>query len=434
MDKDLATKTISGLKWTTLSTIVIVVIGIIKISILTRYLELSDFGLMALVSFVMGFMDLFMDVGLTSAILHKQEITKGEYDSLYWLNVMFSLALCAVVFVFSPILGSYYQEPELPALIKVMSVSIIISALGKQFRTIEQKELNFKYIASIDASAAIFGLVVGVWTVFLELGVYTLVYSALSQYAFSNGVYFLNGLKSRGLNFRFKFPEVKPFLKIGIYHAGGQIVNYFNRDIDVLLIGKFFGSEILGGYSMAKQLTMRPMQIISPLISKVASPVLSILGNDSARLKKTYLSFLRSVSTINFLAYLLLGIFAYPIVWVLYGKEFLHIVCLVQILSAFMYLRSVGSSVGSLLIATGKTRLGFYWNLFILLVSPITIWIGAQFSIEFVALALLITTIIVLIPFWKLLIYRLCGATSREYFLSYVPSFKRVINLLRRYY
>ena len=84
---------VSGIKWTSLGTIIIAVVAILKLSILARFLDKADFGLMALVTFVMGFMNLFNDMGLTSAILHKQNITDKQYASLYWLNIGFSIIL-----------------------------------------------------------------------------------------------------------------------------------------------------------------------------------------------------------------------------------------------------------------------------------------------------------------------------------------------------
>ena len=60
---------LTGFKWTTIGTIVIVFVALLKLSILARYLDKSDFGLMALVTFVMGFMNLFNDMGLTSCIM-----------------------------------------------------------------------------------------------------------------------------------------------------------------------------------------------------------------------------------------------------------------------------------------------------------------------------------------------------------------------------
>lgn len=430
----LRSKTISGVKWTSVSTISLAVVGLLKISVLARYLNATDFGLMALVSFVLGFMNLFMDLGLTSAILHKQDISDDEYASLYWINIVFSLILFGLIGLASPYIASFYGEPELSVLIPLMAISIMLSALGQQFKTVEQKHLNFKYITATDIVGAILGLGVGIVSAIQGYGVYALVYAALTQYSISNVIYFLKGIWDRGMLFHFKYDETKPFLKIGIYQVGGQVINYFNKNLDILLIGKFFGSEILGGYSLAKQLVQRPMQILNPIITNVASPVLAIIQSDKNELKKKFLSFLNIVATANFTAYGLLALLAYPIVLILYGTDFTHIVILVQILSAYMFIRSVGSPVGSLVVATGRTDLEFYWNVFVLFVLPIAILIGAQFSVEFVALSLFIAMVILLVPAWKLLINKLCGASLSEYLNSYVPRWKKLFSYVQEAY
>jgi O-antigen/teichoic acid export membrane protein len=430
----LKSKTIIGVKWTTFSTIVLALVGIIKISVLARFLDAADFGLMALVTFLLGFMDLFMDMGLTSAILHRQEISKNEYASLYWINIIFSFILFALISLSSPLIGAFYNESQLLVLIPIMAISIMLSALGRQFKTIEQKQLNFKYIAITNIVGAAIGLIVSIVAAMKGFGVYALVYGALVQYAISNGIYFVNGLRVSGLIFRFKYLEIKPFLKIGIFQVGGQVANYFNRDLDILLIGKLFGSEILGAYSLAKQLVQRPMQISNPIISNVASPVLAILQKDKEQLKDKFLVIVNMVATINFVAYALLAIMAYPVVFILYGKEYLEIVVLVQILSIYMFLRSVGNPVGSLLTATGRTDLDFNWNLFALFISPIAIYIGAHHSIEMVALSLLTASIILLYPFWRLLIFKLCGASFSEYIICFVPKWRKISLFLKSNY
>lgn len=427
----LQSKTVSGVKWNTLSTIFLALFGIVKISILARFLDSSDFGLMAIVMFVLGFMDLFMDMGLTSAILHKQKISDNEYDSLYWINIIFSLILFILIAIASPLIASFYQEPELSSLIQLMAISIILSALGRQYKTIEQKHLNFKYIAIVDIIGAVAGLLVGIVTAVQGFGVYVLVYSALVQYSISNGIFFIYGIRKRRLSFRFRYKETKPFLKIGIYQVGGQVVNYFNRDLDILFIGKLFGTEILGGYSLAKQLVQRPMQIFNPIISKVATPILAIFQNDKEQLKNKFLSFLNNLVTVNFIAYFLLILFAYPVVMLFFGNDFLNIIVLVQILSVHMFFRSVGSFLGTLITATGRTDVEFYWNLFVLLVSPIVIFIGAQFSVEKVALSLVISMIILFYPSWKLLVYKNCGASFREYLNSYKPRWGELASLFK---
>ena len=427
----LKSKTISGVKWSTVSTITLAIVGLLKISVLARFLDAGDFGLMALVTFVLGFMNLFMDMGLTSAILHKQKISNDEYASLYWINIIFSFILFALITSLSPLISNFYEEPDLIELIPLMAISIMLSALGRQFKTIEQKHLNFKYIAITDIIGAVLGLGVGVVTAVQGYGVYALVYAALTQYAISNTIYFINGVKDRGMIFHFKYQETKPFLRIGIYQVGGQVVNYFNRDLDILLIGKFFGAEVLGGYDLAKQLVKRPMQILNPIITKVASPVLSLSQKNKIELKNKFLKLINITATANFTAYAILAAAAYPVIYLVYGSEYTDITAIVQLLCVYMFLRSVLSPVGSLVIATGKTKNEFYWNIFVLLISPLAIIVGAQFSAKIVALSLVIVTLILLIPAWRLLIYNLCGASMKRYFLSFIPRYYRLYLLLK---
>src|SRR5690606_2252792 len=129
----------TGVKWTTISTVVLAVVAILKISILTRFLDKSDFGLMALITFVMGFMELFNDMGITSAILHKQEITKKQYASLYWINWFASIIMYLILALITPFIVSFYNEPLLYKLIPLIGLNLLFSGIGRQYKTIEQK-------------------------------------------------------------------------------------------------------------------------------------------------------------------------------------------------------------------------------------------------------------------------------------------------------
>lgn len=417
---------ISGVKWTTASTITIAISALVKISVLTRFLDVTDFGLMALVTFVLGFMDLFMDMGLTSAILHRQNIKKEEYASLYWLNVGFSFFLFGLIVLLSPLIANFYDEPELRNLIPLAGLAIIFSAIGRQYKTILQKYLQFKKIALIDIIAVIIALAVAIILAVKGFGVYALVYSALTQHTIGNLVYFVLGNKNQPLFFHFNYKETKPFLKIGSYQVGGQVVNYFNRDLDVLIIGKFFGAELLGGYSLAKQLVYRPAQVLNPIFTRVASPILAKFQSNVLVLKKNYFRLLNLVVSVNIPIYLAIVAFAPWVVFILYGPDYSNIVILVRILSFYMLFRAIGNPIGSLVIATGRTDLEFYWNLITLIIMPITVIIGAQFSLQGVAVCLTIAMIIMLFPSWYFLVRRLLGATFIEYLFALVPKYRNI--------
>lgn len=411
---------VSGVKWTTLGTIILAIVGIVKLSVLARFLDKADFGLMALVTFVMGFMNLFNDMGLTSAILHKQAISQKEYASLYWLNIGFSLILYILLLVITPVVSVFYEEPQLNILIPLLGLNLLISAIGRIFKTIESKHLIFKEITIFEIIAAIVSLCFAIYLAMNDYGVYTLVYSALLQYSLQNMMYLIYGLKKYGLLIHFNYIETKPFLKIGIYQVGGQVVNYFNRDLDILIIGKFFSQEILGGYSLAKQLVSRPAQILNPIITKIASPGLSLLQNNIELLRFNYLRLIGVISKVNILVYVLLIIFTPFAVSIFYGNQFDEIYSVVRVLSIYMIFRAIGNPIGSLIIATGKTKLEFHWNIAVLLIIPIFVFVAAQFNITMVAWSLSLASLLLFYPSWKLLVYKIIGGTFKEYVLAII--------------
>jgi PST family polysaccharide transporter/teichuronic acid exporter len=415
---------LTGFKWTTIGTIVIVFVALLKLSILARYLDKSDFGLMALVTFVMGFMNLFNDMGLTSAILHKQNISEKEYASLYWINLGFSIVLYVLLLAITHFISEFYNEQQLNILIPLLGLNLIISALGRMFKTIESKHLKFKQVTIFEVVAAVISLIFAIYLAINEYGVFTLIYSALLQYSLQNTMYFIYGLKKYGLLFHFNFKETKPFLKIGVYQIGGQVINYFNRDLDILIIGKFFSQDILGGYSLAKQLVFRPAQIINPILVKVASPGLAKIQDNLIELKTNYLKLISIVSKVNFFVYVTTIVFATRIVALFYGEGFDEIIALVQILSIYMVFRAIGNPIGSLITATGKTNLEFYWNLFTFTVTPIFVLVASQKSIVAVAWSLCVAMILLFYPSWRFLVYRILGISFKEYLLAIIKIYK----------
>jgi O-antigen/teichoic acid export membrane protein len=98
-----------------------------------------------------------------------------------------------------------------------------------------------------------------------------------------------------------------------------------------------------------------------------------------------------------------------------YGPGFQEIEILVRILSLYMILRSIGSPVGSLVIATGKTHLDLVWNSITFLVMPVVIYTGCQFGITGAAWGITAASILLFVPSWKILVHKMTGASLKEY-------------------
>lgn len=416
-------KAIAAVKWTTLANMVTAISAILKMSILARFLDKDDFGLMAIITFVLGLMTLFMNMGLSSAILHKQDITREQYSSLYWINFTFSIVLFLVLVLVTPLISTFYEEPELNELIPIMGTALIFSAIGRQFKTIEEKELNFKYVGINEIVTSVVTLIFAVILAVAGYGVYALVLGALAKFVLSNIWYFLAGIRKNSIRFYFNYAEIEHFVSIGLYQVGGQVTNYATRNLDILLLGKLFGTETLGAYNLAKQLVFRPAMIINPILTRVAAPMLAKFQSEIEKLRSNYLYLIKLVASINFPIYLIILIFAPWVVILFYGRGYEDIVILVRILSVYMMVRAVGNPIGSLLIATGRTDLDFGWSIFSLIVMSISIYIGSQFSIVMVTIFMTVTMILLFVPQWWYLSRRVIDVDLWTYTKATIPDF-----------
>jgi O-antigen/teichoic acid export membrane protein len=408
-------KALTGVKWTTASTIVTTLAQLLQISILAHLLNPSDFGLMAIVMVVIGFSHAFLDMGISNAIIHKQEITHEQLSTLYWVNVLAGCLLFLLISILAPFIANFYHETELTRLIILVAITFLIQPFGQQFMILLEKELSFDKIAKVQMSTKILSLLVSVGFAYFGYGVYSIVYGLLAAIILQT-ILFLNiGIREHKPSIVFKWNQITDFINFGMYQMGERTINYFNYQIDTILIGKFLGSEALGIYSIAKELIMRPAQILNPIVTRVTFPTMAKIQNDTLQLKNIYLKTINYLSSISFPIYALMIVLSPEIILILFGEKWIEAIPILQILSIYGALRSTANPIGSLLLAKGKARLGFYWNLGMFLFIPIVIYVSSHWGLMGIAWGWVSISIIFIIPSWYFLVKPLCKAKFVEY-------------------
>jgi O-antigen/teichoic acid export membrane protein len=410
---------ISGVKWTSVEKTGRAIFQLLQIAILTRFLPVEAFGLVALAFVVIGFTNIFVDMGLTSAILYKQNATQKEYSSIYWLNLFVSVILYSLLLFLTQIIGSFYEEPDLKSIIPILGANILLMALGRQHRTILQKEFKFKHIAFIELLSFFIALLVAVLLAVKNYGVYSLVYSTLTASVISNVLFLILNLSSNPIRLHFKFNDTIPFLRVGGYQMGSKVFDFISQEADIFIIGKMLGAEGLGVYSLAKQIVLKVYGLINPIVVNVLSPLLSAIQKEPKRLKETFLKVIKYLAYINFPIYLLIIVGSKEILYYLYGSDYTTGTYVLSFLAVFYCLSSISNPVGSLQIATGRTDIGFYWTILRIIITPVFIYSGALHSIDGVALAIAILSIILLIPMWYLQLKPMANIRFVEYFQQF---------------
>ncbi|WP_415407157.1 MOP flippase family protein [Sulfurovum sp. CS9] len=414
--KDLKKQAIGGMKWTSLSTGVRTILQLIQLIVLARFLSAEDFGLVAIVMVVIGFSQLFMDMGISNAIIHKQSITDVQLSSLYWLNIFSGMVLTLIVFMIAPAVATFYNEEAIIPLLQLLSFSFLINSIGNQYRVLLRKELKFNVLAKVEVFAGVWAFVSAVTLAIQGFGAYSLVYATLVNVIISNTILLSIGLKSHRPKFIYHHQEIKSFLTFGLYQMGQNSIIYFNNQFDVILIGKLLGTEALGIYSLTKQLVMRPAQVISPIITNVTFPIMAKIQDDLPRLKSVYLKIINMLSSINFPIYTLMAMLASSLVPLILGEKWINAIEIFQILSIFALVRSTANPAGSLMLARGRADLGFWWSVAGFIFIPMVIYTGSYWGLIGVSFSLLFYQVVLLLPNWYFIVQKMCNASFIEYF------------------
>jgi O-antigen/teichoic acid export membrane protein len=405
----------SGVKWTTIGTVGRALFQILQISVLTRFLPKEAFGLVAMALFVLNFTNIFVDMGFTSAILHRQNATSKEYNSVFWFNLFLSFILFALVVFMAPFVSSFYNQPELKSILVILGFNLILLSIGRVHRTILQKEFRFKQISIVDIISSIIGLIIASTLAIHDYGVYSLIYSTLSISLISSIALVVLNSKKHSIQFYFDVKELLPFLKVGSYSMGSRLVSFFSTDIDILIIGKTMGPASLGLYSLSKQLILKLYSIINPIITNVLSPLLSSIQDDPKRLKRYYLKVVALISTVNIPIYLIVVVLSSEILAIVYGLEYTEAKNILSSLALVYCINSISNPVGSLQIATGRTDIGLKWAIFSLIVTPVVIYFASKFDINTVAFSRAILSLVMMIPLWFIQLRPMANIGLKEY-------------------
>lgn len=405
---------LNGVKWTALSSGAAVLIQLVQIAVLTRLIPPESFGLMAIAMVAIGFAQAFSDMGMSSAIIHRQDITRAQLSSLYWLNIIVGIVVFLMVFALAPVVAAIYAQPELVSVLRLVSFTFIIQPFGLQFYVLMQKELKFNVLSKIEIAVKLIGLGAVIGFALHGFDVYALVFATLlTSFLSACSFFYFSDYKPQ---FYFNIKDVSSFLGFGMYTIGERCVNFFGSEMDTLLIGRLMGMEVLGIYSLAKQFIMRPAQVINPIINRVVLPIMSKVQDDTQKLRSIFLQTINHLSSVNFPIYMVLACFAHVIVPILFGAKWLLAIPIIQYLSIYAALRSIGNPVGSLLLAKGRYKLGFWWNIVLVIIIPPAILVGSWWGIEGVAVALMLFSGFMLFPNWLFLVRPLCEAKVGEYY------------------
>jgi O-antigen/teichoic acid export membrane protein len=416
----LARAAASGTKWMAFSQAGRAIAQLLGMVILARLLSPSDFGVVAMAWLVIGFAAIFQDLGTKAVVIQRRELSSALLDSIFWLNAGFGLAIAILIALIAPVVAVALREPRLTAVLWLLALAFPIGGLGLVQQGLLERASSFRSVALIECCAAFAGLATGVLAAVAGWGVYSLVTQAVVAWiVVTAGLWAASAWRPA---WRCSLALIREIAGFSGNLVGFGVVNYFGRNIDTVLIGRFLGATDLGYYHLAYRLMIWPLQNISWVAARAFFPALSRLQDDKQRLRQAYVRAAAAVFLIT--APLSLGLFILrePFVLAVMGERWLIVADVLFWLAPVSMVQSVGTTAHWLYLSTGRTDVLLKFAVLNVVAVTCAIVVGLQWGVEGVAAAYCATALVL---FWPYLAvpFRLVGLSVPAFLHRLAPTF-----------
>lgn len=394
-EKEHISKTFSGLRWSGFSQFSIQIVNLFLNIVLARILSPYEFGIIAMITVFISFMNLFKDFGFGAVLISQKKVNDLDYSTVFWANLIMGVVLTCLLYSTRNLISAFYNEPVLEKLITVISFLFIVQAFNYVQIIILRKHLEFKKLAIVNVSSVIISGIIGILFAIKGFGVWSLIYKDLSLSVIN--LIMIWRLSSWRPTYKFSISRFKFYVKSGFALIGTKMVNFFSKNIDNALIGKFIGATSLGIYNRAFSFMSYPVHRITGVLSSVLFPSLSIIQNDIKKVKDIYFRATRMTSFIIFLIMGLLFINVTEFVLIVLGEQWNELIPVLKILIFPAALQSICLLTEDIFRSQNKYQFEFKLNLINSVITILAIIFGLKWGLLGVSKAILFSTILTFI-------------------------------------
>jgi O-antigen/teichoic acid export membrane protein len=364
--------------------------------ILARLLTPQDYGMISMVSAITGFAGIFSDLGLSTATIQRSDVNQRQVSNLFWINTGLGAAITIVVAAISPVIVWFYNTPQLLWVTAALSLNFLITGLAIQHIALLTRQMQFFTIAKVQIASTLLGITVAIFTATHGFRYWALVLNTLTASASSVVCFWLVSRWRPGL------PQsksgVRSMLRFGSDIARFNIINYFSRNLDNILIGRSYGTATLGLYSKAYQLLMLPITNLRVPLDKVAMPSLSRLQHEPAQYRSYYMKFISVLAFVSMPLVVFMFVCSDNIIRLVLGQQWLGASGIFKILAITALIQPVVTTQGVVTLSTGQSRRYFWCGTGYACVVVLSFIIGLPWGAKGVATAYAIANYLLVYP------------------------------------
>lgn len=370
---------VSALKWMAAARLLSQLASWVITIVVIRLLAPEDYGLMAMAMAVITFLNLLAEMGMGAALIQKRDLDQGLVREAYTLALVVNGLLYLALYHAALPLASFFKEPRLVDVVRVIGLQFFLLSLSIVPQSMLEKHMEFNRRAVVELVSTISG---SLFTLYLAIegeGVWSLVYGNLLRMF----------IRMLGLNLLYpylKMPTLRLGRVLGIAKFGGwvtleRLLWYLYTESDIFIIGRILGNEVLGLYSVARQLASLPSQKLNAIMTQVSLPAFSVLQDDRERFRNAFLKATRLISVFAIPVFFGISAVAPEAVAVLLGEKWKDVILPIQLLALVMPLKMLGANVPTAVKAVGRPEVNVVNLALACIIVPSAVFVGTRWGL-----------------------------------------------------
>jgi O-antigen/teichoic acid export membrane protein len=364
--------------------------------VLSRLLRPADFGLVAMVTSITGFSNMFLDFGLSTATIQREDVRHDQVTTMFWINLAISLFIGLVIAALAPAIVWFYGEPRLLGITLALAVAALLAGLSVQHQAILRRQMRYGALVGRDLAATACSAGVAVLLAWRGAGYWSLVAQQVVLVAVRTVLVWVASRWRPGP--LAPLSEVRSMLFFGSHVTVARMLNTLTRNLDKVLIGRLWSAQLLGFYSRASNAIVVPFQQAGQALAGVAVPTLSRLQNDPARYRVYFRTAVTLMAALGLPVIVFLSVDAKLLVPLLLGDQWYGTVPFVPVLAPVAVLEMITTATRWVFLSLGHGAKLLRWRLFESVIKVLGLLVGLAWGAVGLAAGLAVTSTALLLP------------------------------------
>jgi PST family polysaccharide transporter len=387
-------------------------------ALLARVLLPEDFGILGMALMVNEIVSLLGSLSLGQALVQKRKVDDRYFHTMFWANLAVGVGLGVCFVIAAPAASAFFRNDRVGPVVMVMALNFLLTTAGGVHRAMLTRQLQFRRFSIINVTSTVVRSILSLALVYGGAGLWGVVAGILAERATT--LVLLVTMVPWRPRFEFHADKFKELFRFSRNLYADNFIRYFNANTDFLLTGRLLGARALGYYQLAYNLPHIVLTHFSETVSEVLFPIYCRVQDDHARFRRGFMTTVRFISLVTFPCMAGLAVVAPEFVRAVYGPNWNSSIVPMQILCLAAAANSVIYPSGALCHSKGRPDIGLKWNMLMLPLTFLALYVGSRWGIAGIAAAMSILALCSI--FVVRITLGLIGLGLPDYFRALLPA------------